>query len=174
MLERGEKATVAAVHRELGGGSFSTLSPIMKDWRQGREAAAALPPGLDALAELTKLWEAAWRAADRYHEAAREGWERERAALMVEISEREEIIAVIEEEMAAMSEAERALVINRQELRNVRQITRDRLDRLARNADPRRRRALPVPDREPRTRRDGQNPALRCVEHPRSGWRTTS
>ena len=105
MLERGEKATVAAVHRELGGGSFSTLSPIMKDWRQGREAAAALPPGLDALAELTKLWEAAWRAADRYHEAAREGWERERAALMVEISEREEIIAVIEEEMAAMSDA---------------------------------------------------------------------
>ena len=65
-LERdGEKATMAAVRAFLGGGSFATLSPVLREWRESRKITQAvaleMPGELKAVVERAgaELWQAA-------------------------------------------------------------------------------------------------------------------
>lgn len=62
----GQKATLGAVRAELGGGSFTTISDGMREWRRRREersgeVQAPMPEVLAA--ELRHLGSAVWRAA---------------------------------------------------------------------------------------------------------------
>lgn len=70
-LERdGEKATMAAVREFLGGGSFATISPVLREWRDGRKTTQAvvleMPGELKAVMERAgaELWQAASRLAN--------------------------------------------------------------------------------------------------------------
>lgn len=44
LLQRGETPTLAAVRRELGRGSFTTISEAMRSWRERRQRDQASPP----------------------------------------------------------------------------------------------------------------------------------
>ncbi len=62
----GVTPTLARVREELGSGSFSTLSPIVKEWRDGGQMAtvavlAALPDNVDVA--IKQAGQLIWRAA---------------------------------------------------------------------------------------------------------------
>ncbi len=73
LVERGESPTLAAVRRELGGGSFTTISEALRGWRERRQASQARAESVqvparvqEALAEAGKL---VWTEAIRQHAA---------------------------------------------------------------------------------------------------------
>lgn len=73
LVERGESATLAAVRRELGGGSYTTISEALKGWRerrqltQARAEAVQVPARVqDALVQAGVL---VWTEAVRQHAA---------------------------------------------------------------------------------------------------------
>jgi chromosome segregation ATPase len=73
LVERGESATLAAVRRELGGGSYTTISEALKGWRERRQVTQARAEAVqvparvqDALAQAGVL---VWTEAVRQHSA---------------------------------------------------------------------------------------------------------
>ncbi|WP_051790803.1 DNA-binding protein [Endozoicomonas montiporae] len=70
-LERdGEKATMASVREFLGGGSFATISPVLREWKEGRKTTTAvaleMPGELKTVAERmeAEFWQTASRLAN--------------------------------------------------------------------------------------------------------------
>lgn len=70
-LERdGEKATMASVREFLGGGSFATISPVLREWKEGRKTTQAvvldMPGELKAVMERlgSEFWQAASKLAN--------------------------------------------------------------------------------------------------------------
>lgn len=70
-LERdGEKATMASVREFLGGGSFATISPVLREWKEGRKSTQAvvleMPGELKAVMERlgSEFWQAASKLAN--------------------------------------------------------------------------------------------------------------
>lgn len=67
IAQAGAVPTVQAVRDRLGGGSFSTLSPLLKQWKEEREAAKA-PPPVEIPAEVAEVMREAtgriWASAD--------------------------------------------------------------------------------------------------------------
>lgn len=65
--QSGEKATMASVREHLGGGSFATISPVLREWREGRKTIQAVV--LDMPGELKtvmdRLGSEFWQAASR-------------------------------------------------------------------------------------------------------------
>ena len=95
LLAEGINPTVTAVRDRLGGGSYSSLSPIMAEWRARTEASnvQSIPeiPN-DVMAEFTRAWGSAWNAGQRdlvrerdEFETTRKGIESENAELLAEI-----------------------------------------------------------------------------------------
>lgn len=82
----GQDPTLAAVRKALGGGSFTTISEAMKEWKASRRAAVAPikeppPPTIaERLEELgAEIWAAATEAASARLQAEREALETVRA-----------------------------------------------------------------------------------------------
>ena len=67
-LERdGGKATMASVREFLGGGSFATISPVLREWREGRKTTQAVVlemPG-ELKAVMARLGSEFWQAASK-------------------------------------------------------------------------------------------------------------
>ncbi len=70
-LERdGEKVTAEAVRAFLGGGSYTTLSPVLREWKEGRKTTVAvvldMPGELKAVMERlgSEFWQAASKLAN--------------------------------------------------------------------------------------------------------------
>ena len=70
-LERdGEKATMASVREHLGGGSFATISPVLREWREGRRTTQAvvleMPGELKTVMERlgSEFWQSASKLAN--------------------------------------------------------------------------------------------------------------
>lgn len=63
--QSGEKATMASVREHLGGGSFATISPVLREWREGRTISKAIV--LDMPGELKIVME---RQASEFWQAA--------------------------------------------------------------------------------------------------------
>lgn len=67
IAQAGGVPTVQAVRDRLGGGSFSTLSPLLKQWKEEREAAKA-PPAVEIPAEVAEVMREAtariWASAE--------------------------------------------------------------------------------------------------------------
>ena len=70
-LERdGEKATMASVREFLGGGSFATISPVLREWKESRKTTTAvaleMPGELKTVAERmeTEFWQTASKLAN--------------------------------------------------------------------------------------------------------------
>ena len=88
----GVRPTLAAVRKRLGGGSFTTISAAMADWRAGRERHAALAPAPDdlldrAAALAAEIWAAANTTADARLAGLREELAVEREALHIRAAE---------------------------------------------------------------------------------------
>nr|MDT0251534.1 DNA-binding protein [Endozoicomonas sp.] len=63
--QSGEKPTMASVREHLGGGSFATISPVLREWRDGRTISKAIV--LDMPGELKTVME---RQASEFWQAA--------------------------------------------------------------------------------------------------------
>ena len=103
---RGERPTLTAVRRELGGGSFSTISEAMQAWRarQQEEASAQgeseIPePVREQLASCAAaVWEAALAEAEQRFAAEREALHQARAQADAEVAEAQEAVRTLEAE----------------------------------------------------------------------------
>ena len=73
LVERGESATLAAVRRELGGGSYTTISEALKGWRERRQVTQARAEAVQVPARvqeaLTQAGVLVWTEAVRQHAA---------------------------------------------------------------------------------------------------------
>ena len=84
IAETGATPTLAAVRRALGGGSFTTISEAMQDWRSSRNTPAPLqepaPEAISArLGEMAgEMWGTALKMANSRLQAEREALERAR------------------------------------------------------------------------------------------------
>lgn len=68
LVAKGEKPTLEAVRQEVGGGSYSVLSPALQRWREIRKPTTQLPPlpeNLEGKANslIRDLWETAQSTA---------------------------------------------------------------------------------------------------------------
>lgn len=67
-LERyGDKATVASVREFLGGGSFASISPVLREWKGGRKTtqSVVLEMPADLKSVMERLGSEFWQAASR-------------------------------------------------------------------------------------------------------------
>lgn len=95
----GRKPTNRVVREALGGGSMSDIQPLVKIWRERRDAAAlAAMAAPEAPPEFHDVWPALWRMASRTHEAERRAWDEDRRDLETSL-----------EDLRAEAAAERAL-----------------------------------------------------------------
>ena len=73
LVERGESATLAAVRRELGGGSYTTISEALKGWRERRQVTQARAEAVQVPARvqdaLTQAGVLVWTEAVLQHAA---------------------------------------------------------------------------------------------------------
>lgn len=72
LTERNIKPTLENIRKELGGGSFSTINPILKEWKESRISkpaqSVAIPPEAGkAIEQATAL---VWRLATEHHAEA--------------------------------------------------------------------------------------------------------
>lgn len=54
LAEQGIKPTLEKVRTELGGGSFSTINPVLKQWKESRES-NDIPATIDLPSEITAI-----------------------------------------------------------------------------------------------------------------------
>lgn len=101
----GQRPTQALVREHLGGGSFATIGPALKRWREAQWeqhelAEVELPSELDeALQQLGgRVWQAAIAAAESKLVAEREALAAAREALEAEAEEQREAVQQLEAE----------------------------------------------------------------------------
>lgn len=88
LVDEGRKPTLEAIRRRLGGGSYTTLSRHLADWREKQRPAPELPPPPESVVEVARrLWAEAWRLAGERLDEARARWAAERQALEQEIAD---------------------------------------------------------------------------------------
>ncbi|MGD9662326.1 MAG: DNA-binding protein [Porticoccaceae bacterium] len=100
LLEQGQKPTLANVRSALGGGSFSTISPLLKEWKESQRTEEAVAPLIDpAPEEITSqvqsmashIWQAAMNLANARLQQEREALDATRTALEAERDEAAEL-----------------------------------------------------------------------------------
>ena len=113
LVEAGERPTLAAVRRAVGGGSFTTISEAMQVWHaQNTEAhvlaGVEVPDAVsDRLAQLQgALWQAALTEAEARLAAEREALREAEAESTAAVSEAREAVQTLE---AEAEERERAI-----------------------------------------------------------------
>lgn len=120
LISRGEKVTNKAVIAELGGGSMSTVVPLVAAWKSGQAEKDALaeidiPEALSASASqlVASIWRSAMTEATAGHDALR----KELIALKSELEQQQaefmDLIRIAEargEELAKLLEAEKSVL----------------------------------------------------------------
>ncbi|SFP51952.1 DNA-binding protein [Tranquillimonas alkanivorans] len=107
--KKGERVTYSSVRREMGGGSFRDVGPILKAIAAEKEAMATaaiqVPEMPEDIADLaTALWEGAYRRADEVAAADRRAHAEEVKSLRQELADRESDIATVEIELDDMKD----------------------------------------------------------------------
>lgn len=112
----GIRLTNANVREKIGGGSFRDIGPILKAYlaeQSAREKAETRVPEMpEDVADLaTALWESAYRQADEANATDRRARAEEIKALRDELSDKDEEVAIVEDERdEALARAEEAEV----------------------------------------------------------------
>lgn len=143
VMDRGERPTQALVRDELGGGSFTTIGPFMKEWEAARANQAEareteIPDALqNALAEVAgRLWKTASAEAALGVEAARREVEEMKRISASEAAETAAAIQIVEgerDEAQARGEALAAENMDRcQLIERVQTDLRDQIERRTR------------------------------------------
>lgn len=97
--------TNAVVREALGSGSYTHLSPHLREWRERRQAAAiAAIAAPEPPREFEELWPTVWRMASNAHDAARRVWDDERGRLQADAQEHLAEIGRLEEVQADLGE----------------------------------------------------------------------
>lgn len=115
LAESGEKITQQKIRDIIGGGSFTTIGPMLAEWQDTRAEVqkvrnVPLPDAVQGVLDdaAARLWKAASDAAALGVEAARQEVETLKAKAAAEVQEAAEVIAVVESERdAATAEAEK-------------------------------------------------------------------
>jgi chromosome segregation ATPase len=103
IAESGEKPTLARVRRELGGGSFTTISEAMQSWRAQQSEEHALgevvvPDTLNERIEQLKaaMWQTAIAEAERRLSAEREALHEAQEQATAQVVEAQEAVTTLE------------------------------------------------------------------------------
>jgi len=107
----GKNPTQVTVREALGGGSFATIGPILKEWKESKKEDHALteiqvPEAIiERLEQLQgAVWQAAVDEAERRLNAEREALKTAQDAAAAEVSEQLESVAMLETEARKYSE----------------------------------------------------------------------
>ena len=105
LAEAGQRPTLAAVRKELGGGSFTTISEAMKSWRETQQEEHALgevqvPENVsERLSQLqATLWQAAVGEAERRLATERDALAQAKEEAAAAVSEAQEAVETLETE----------------------------------------------------------------------------
>lgn len=118
LIAEGQKPTLANIRAALGGGSFSTISPLLKQWREShREEAATTPiadPAPDEITEQVQsmaghIWQAAMQLANARLQQERETLEATRLAIEAERDEAAELADQVNGELERVTGEAEAL-----------------------------------------------------------------
>lgn len=111
IAESGEKPTLARVRRELGGGSFTTISEAMQLWREKQTdehalAEVVVPDALDERIEQLKaaMWQTAIAEAERRLSAEREALHEAQEQAAAQVVEAQEAVETLESEALVRDE----------------------------------------------------------------------
>jgi len=113
----GKNPTQVTVRAALGGGSFATIGPVLKDWKDGQKEDHALaeiqvPEAItDRLEQLQgAVWQAAVDEAERRLTAERESLKAAQGAAAAEVAEQLESVATLEAEAEQLRQTIERLV----------------------------------------------------------------
>lgn len=112
LVANGEKPTLASVRTALGGGSYSTISPLLKQWREQQMIEKTSAPIIESAPEEVteqaknfgdKVWQVALELANARLATEREALEKTRLALEDERNEAAELSDSLAEELESMT-----------------------------------------------------------------------
>ena len=110
LAEQGIKPTQTNVRESLGGGSFTTISEVLREWRQEQDQTAQLsqvviPNDITDKTNLliAQVWETAQNLANDRLLKEREALEHKEALINAEIDEANKIIETLENEQAELT-----------------------------------------------------------------------
>ncbi len=110
LAEQGIKPTQTNVRESLGGGSFTTISEVLREWRQEQDQTAQLqqiviPHDITDKTNLliAQLWETAQNLANDRLVAEREALSHKEALINAEIDESNKIIETLENEQSELT-----------------------------------------------------------------------
>lgn len=102
LVAHGINPTQVLVRERLGRGSFSVISPLLRQWREKQRACAEtqLPESVnEELVRFGKsLWRCAVEAAEHQMLAEHSQWEQEKNLLMLELGDFREAVQLLEQE----------------------------------------------------------------------------
>lgn len=125
LSSNGQEPTLAAIRKALGGGSFTTISEAMKEWRQARnqdEAKANTPPPMpdavqNALETLGgEVWKVAMEIAQAKLQTERDALEKTRADMENQQREAAEMSDQMDAEIEKLKAQVSALETDKQQL----------------------------------------------------------
>ena len=110
LAEQGIKPTQTNVRESLGGGSFTTISEVLREWRQEQDQTAQLsqvviPSDITDRTQvlIAQVWETAQTLANDRLVKEREALEHKEALINAEIDESNKIIETLENEQAELT-----------------------------------------------------------------------
>jgi chromosome segregation ATPase len=110
LAEQGIKPTQTNVREALGGGSFTTISEVLREWRQEKDQTAQLqavviPADITDRTQvlIAQVWETAQSLANDRLIKEREALEHKEALINAEIDESNKIIETLENEQAELT-----------------------------------------------------------------------
>jgi chromosome segregation ATPase len=105
IAEAGEKPTLAAVRKALGGGSFTTISEALKDWREAQTeehelAAVEVPEAVsDRVQALqAQIWQLSMSEAEKRLQSEREALKAAQEKANADVIEAREAVTTLENE----------------------------------------------------------------------------
>jgi chromosome segregation ATPase len=105
IAEAGEKPTLAAVRKALGGGSFTTISEALKDWREAQTeehelAAVEVPEAVsDRVQALqAQIWQLSMAEAEKRLQSEREALKAAQEKANADVIEAREAVTTLETE----------------------------------------------------------------------------
>ncbi len=97
LAEQGIKPTLIRVRSELGGGSFSTINPLLKQWKEDRKMSDT-----HAIVDLRNEMKATiliWKAANEHYNKIKTDQEEELKSLRIKMAKAEITISVLRIEL---------------------------------------------------------------------------
>jgi len=138
----GKNPTQVTVREALGGGSFATIGPALKAWKDAQKEDHALaevqvPEAITERLEQLQgaVWQAAVDEAERRLTAEREALKVAQEAAAAEVTEQQESVAALEAEADKTSEAMKTLASESEARRNQIENLKDELQALKAESD---------------------------------------